>query len=176
MESKNKLLGHPIHQMLIVLPLGTLIFAAVLDVLHIVTRRSAFAVAAFYNLAAGIVTGLVSAIFGFLDWSAIPEGTRAKRIGFMHGAGNVIVVLLSSVSWLIRSRDKSRPPEIAQALSLIAVSLGGVTAWLGGELVDRLGVGVDRGANLNAPNSLSGRPADTTHYVSEAESVLNQQR
>jgi len=31
--------------------------------------------------------------------------------------------------------------------------------WLGGELVDRLGVGVDRGANLNAPSSLSGRPA-----------------
>ncbi|MCC7446315.1 MAG: DUF2231 domain-containing protein [Anaerolineae bacterium] len=175
MESKNKFLGHPIHQMLIVLPLGTLIFAAVLDVLHLITRRSAFAAAAFYNLAAGIVTGLVSAIFGFLDWSALPEGTRAKRIGFMHGAGNALVMVLSTISWLLRSRDKTRPPEVAQMLSLIAVSLGGVTAWLGGELVDRLGVGVDRGANLNAPNSLSGRPADAMHYVAEAESVLHRQ-
>ncbi|MGH9853612.1 MAG: DUF2231 domain-containing protein, partial [Blastocatellia bacterium] len=34
-----------------------------------------------------------------------------------------------------------------------------ITSWLGGELVDRLGVGVDTGAHLNAPNSLSGRPA-----------------
>jgi hypothetical protein len=31
-----------------------------------------------------------------------------------------------------------------------------VTGWLGGELVDRLGVGVDEGANLNATNSLAG--------------------
>jgi hypothetical protein len=34
-----------------------------------------------------------------------------------------------------------------------------ITGWLGGELVERLGVGVDEGANLNAPNSLTGRPA-----------------
>jgi hypothetical protein len=33
------------------------------------------------------------------------------------------------------------------------------TAWLGGELVDRLGVGVDDGAHLDASNSLSHRPA-----------------
>jgi hypothetical protein len=34
-----------------------------------------------------------------------------------------------------------------------------VTGWLGGELVDRMGVGVDRGAHLNSPSSLSDRPA-----------------
>jgi hypothetical protein len=39
------------------------------------------------------------------------------------------------------------------------VSLAGVTGWLGGELVERLGVGVDAGANLDAPSSLSGKPA-----------------
>ncbi len=37
--------------------------------------------------------------------------------------------------------------------------LGAVTGWLGGELVDRLGVGVDDGAHLNSPSSLTGRPA-----------------
>jgi hypothetical protein len=37
--------------------------------------------------------------------------------------------------------------------------LGAVAGWLGGELVDRLGVGVDDGAHLDAPSSLSGRPA-----------------
>jgi hypothetical protein len=34
-----------------------------------------------------------------------------------------------------------------------------VTAWLGGELVERLAIGVDEGANVDAPNSLSGKPA-----------------
>jgi hypothetical protein len=43
-------------------------------------------------------------------------------------------------------------------LSLAAVGLSLVTAWLGGELVDRLGVGVDDGANLDAPSSLTNEP------------------
>lgn len=47
----------------------------------------------------------------------------------------------------------------AFVLGFIAVALALVTGWLGGELVDRLGVGVDNGAHLNAPSSLSGRPA-----------------
>jgi hypothetical protein len=41
----------------------------------------------------------------------------------------------------------------------VALALGTVAAWLGGELVDRLGVGVDDGAHLDAPSSLSGRRA-----------------
>ena len=50
---------------------------------------------------------------------------------------------------------------------LLAFVLAGVTAWLGGELVDRLGVGVDDGANVNAPSSLRGhrraRPVEVPH-------------
>jgi hypothetical protein len=42
---------------------------------------------------------------------------------------------------------------------VVALALGSVAGWLGGELVDRLGVGVDDGAHLDAPSSLSGRPA-----------------
>jgi len=44
---------------------------------------------------------------------------------------------------------------------MLALGLGAVAGWLGGELVDRLAVGVDDGANLDAPSSLSGRPART---------------
>jgi hypothetical protein len=35
-----------------------------------------------------------------------------------------------------------------------------LTGWLGGELVYRLRVGVDKGAHLDAPSSLSGEPAE----------------
>ncbi|HEY1186783.1 MAG TPA: hypothetical protein VGE74_03955, partial [Gemmata sp.] len=48
---------------------------------------------------------------------------------------------------------------IALLLSLLGLLLGGVTSWLGGELIERLGISVDPGAHPNAPNSLSGRPA-----------------
>ena len=44
-------------------------------------------------------------------------------------------------------------------LSLLGAGLAMATAWLGGELVDRLGVGVDDGAHLDAPNSLTEQPA-----------------
>jgi uncharacterized membrane protein len=42
-------------------------------------------------------------------------------------------------------------------LSFMGAGLALLTGWLGGELVDRLGVGVDDGAHPNAPSSLSHR-------------------
>jgi uncharacterized membrane protein len=110
--------------------------------------------------AAGILSGLLAAIFGTIDWLAIPSGTRAKAIGLYHGVGNVVVVALFAISWWMRSGTAGLfPTSLAFSIAVAALMLGAVTGWLGGELVDRLGVGVDDGAHLNAPNSLSGRPA-----------------
>jgi uncharacterized membrane protein len=110
-------------------------------------------------IVAGIIGGLAAAIFGLIDYLAIPRGTRARAIGFWHGLGNAVVMLLFIGSWWLR-RDLPREPELmAIIFSLLGVSLAMVTGWLGGELVDRLGVGVDHGAHLNSPNSLSGHPA-----------------
>ena len=159
MESKAKLLGHPIHPMLIVFPLGLLATAVVFDIVGLSKGDSSWFGISFWMIAAGIIGGLLAAVFGLIDWWAIPSGTRAKAIGLWHGVGNVVVVLLFIVSWLIRRPDPANPGSTAFALSFIAVVLTLVTAWLGGELVDRLGVGVDRGAHLDAPSSLSGRPA-----------------
>ena len=160
MESKAKFLGHPIHPMLIVFPLGLFMSAILFDIIYLVTGDQVFAAVAFYNIAGGIIGGVVAAIFGFWDYFAIPKGTRAKRIGTFHGFGNLAVVLLFSMSWLFRlTSPEYEPPLIAMAFSFLAGTLGLGTAWLGGELVDRLGVGVDPGANLNAPSSLTQEPA-----------------
>ena len=59
----------------------------------------------------------------------------------------------------------SRDQPAAIALELIALGLGSVTGWLGGELVDRLGVGVDDGAHLNAPNSITNRASSEASVV-----------
>ena len=56
---------------------------------------------AFYPIGAGIVGGLLAAVFGAIDFLAIPHGTRAQRIGAIHGVGNVIVVALFAISWLL---------------------------------------------------------------------------
>ncbi len=153
-----KLLGHPIHQMLIVLPLGMLSGAVVFDILAMATASAQMATVAFYVMAAGIISGLLAAPFGFLDWLGIPAGTRAKSVGAVHGLGNVAVVLLFAVSWFLRQPDPTLPGAVAMTLSFAGFILALVTGWLGGELVDRLGVGVDEGANVNAPSSLTTPP------------------
>lgn len=158
MESRAKLLGHPAHQLLIVFPLGLLGTATLFDVIYWFNESRGLAVASYYMHLAGIVGGLVAAPFGTIDWLAIPSGTRAKRVGLIHGLGNVLVLTLYVVSALLRWDEIETPPVLARVISVVGFALAGVTGWLGGELVDRLGVGVDHGAHLNAPSSLSGRP------------------
>jgi uncharacterized membrane protein len=159
MESKAKILGHPIHPILIVFPLGLLATSVIFDLVALVSHAPRWAEFATYLAAAGVVGGLLAAVPGTIDWLAIPRGTRAKRIGLIHGVGNVVVVALFLVNWLLRRDTPAEPPTGSVAAGLIGLGLALVTGWLGGELVDRLGVGVDDGAHLDAPSSLSGRSA-----------------
>ena len=69
----------------------------------------------------------------------------------------MVVVLLFAVSWLMRGDAPAAPQMAALALSFAAGGLALFTGWLGGELVDRLGVGVDDGAHVDAPSSLARR-------------------
>ncbi len=163
MESKVKLAGHPVHPMLIVFPLGLLSTAVIFDILYVVTGNEEFATFAFWAIAAGIVGGLAAAIFGAIDWLGLPKGTRARSIGLLHGGGNVVIVMLFLISWLMRLGDPAYLPNVMpMILGLIGAGLALVTAWLGGELVYRLRVAVDEGANLDAPSSLTGPPAGLT--------------
>lgn len=160
MNSRAKLLGHPIHQMLNDLPLGLFISSLVFDVIYRVTYDPIFDTVAFYNIAAGLITGVAAAVFGYIDFKAIPMRTRARRIGTFHGFGNVVVLLFFSLSWLLRvTFEGEGAPVVAILASAIGVTVLMVTGWLGGELITRLGVGIEPGANLNAPSSLSNRPA-----------------
>ncbi len=165
MEGSAKVAGHPIHQQLVVFPLGLLATAVVFDVLRLITDNDDFAIASYYMIAAGILSGLLAAVFGAIDYLAIPAGTRAKRVGAMHGLGNVVVVVLFAASWLLRGGEPEYAPTmLAFLIALVAAVIATVTGWLGGELVDRLGVGVSPDAGLDTPASFDtgiklGRPA-----------------
>ena len=163
MESRVKLFGHPVHPMLIVFPLGLLATAVIFDILYLSSGNRLLPTASYYMIAAGILGGLLAAIFGFIDWLALPNGSRAKNIGLWHGLGNVVIVGLFAVSWLLRGNNVDFVPDsLALILSFAGAALALVTAWIGGELVYRLGVGVDPGANVNAPNSITAEPATRT--------------
>jgi uncharacterized membrane protein len=154
MESRAKLFGHPVHQMLIVFPLGLLATGIVFDIIYLAGGRLGFAGVAYWLILSGIIGGLLAAPFGLIDWAAIPSGTRAKRIGAMHGLGNVVVLVLFIASELLRSAAPTDAPVIAYVCSFVGAALALVTAWLGGELVDRLGIGVYADAGVDAPSSL----------------------
>jgi uncharacterized membrane protein len=160
-----KLLGHHIHPMLIVFPLGLLAVSLFFDLVFLATGEIRFTEIAYWNILAGILGGLLAAVFGFWDWLTISSGTRAKRIGAWHGITNVVVVTLFAISWLMRSSEPMHVPgTIAQALSFVAVALAIVGGWLGGELVERLGIGVAPGAGPNAPSSLQREPLSEARH------------
>src|SRR5512133_3897167 len=102
MRAKARLLGHPIHPMLVVFPLGLLTVAAIFDCIYITTHNGHWADLSYWMSASEIMGGLIAAVFGLIDWLGIPERTRAKYIGLIHGPSNFVVVILFIVSWFMR--------------------------------------------------------------------------
>lgn len=159
MDGKAKILGHAIHPILIVFPLGLLGTAVVFDIIHMIWGNPVFAVAAYWMLVAGLLGGLFAAPFGLIDWIAIPSDTRAKSVGLTHAIVNVVALLLFAVSWFMRNGAPEHPAMTASIFSIAGLVFALVGGWLGGELVERLGVGVHVGANPNAPSSLKSSSA-----------------
>lgn len=155
-----RVLGHPIHPILIVFPLGLFSTAVIFDVLFLLNAGAVFATVAYYMILAGVISGVVAELFGLIDWLPMAPNTRAKFIGAWHGVGNFVVVLMFAASaWLRAATPAFTPDTAALALSFGGAVLLMVTGWMGGELVYRMGVAVDEGANKNSPSSLTHKSA-----------------
>ena len=156
MEARAKLLGHPIHQMLIPIPLGLFTVAVLIDIASLFADVGVLIQVSFWNIAIGLIGAVIAAVFGALDWTRIPSGTRAKSVGTLHGVGNLVVAGLFAVVVILRANEPAQAlTSVALALEIAAFILLGVTGWLGGELVDRLGIGVSPHAHPDAPSSLT---------------------
>ena len=131
---------HPIHPMLVVLPLGLWIAALAFDIVHAVTHVPIWRTLAFWNIAAGIIGALLAAVPGFVDYLDL-QG-RARRLATFHMVLNLAAVAIFAVNWYVRTRvaaDSWWP----LALSVIGVVGVMVSGWLGGELVYAERVGVE---------------------------------
>jgi uncharacterized membrane protein len=149
--------------MLVVFPLGLLATSLVWDVVYLATGNVMWAQTSFWTIVAGLGGALIAAVPGFVDWLGIPRGTRAWRVGAWHLVLNLIVVVLFVVSAGLRLANTLGSYTAPDMLDMIpgwaALVLAMVSGWLGGELVERLGVGVYDDANLNASSSLRRRPS-----------------
>jgi uncharacterized membrane protein len=138
MQAKARILGHPIHQILIVFPLGLLATSFFFDLAWLVFKREELAVVAQWLIFAGVIGGLLASLFGLIDWLAIPRNTRAWRVGAWHGGGHTLVAVVFGVSWMMRRDLPGQPEPLAIALSALGVLLTILTGWLGSELSDRM--------------------------------------
>ncbi len=150
-------IGHPIHAVLTDVPIGAWTAGVLLDLMDTLSVNRGFRRAADFAHTVGLVGALSSAIFGIADWSYTMD--RPKRVGFVHGATNVLITGIFSSSLLARSKGK-RTTGIT--LSTIGWSLLLFSGWLGGELVYRYGIGVDHTAFQEGPG-------DWVDVLSDAE-------
>jgi uncharacterized membrane protein len=155
MEARAKLLGHAVHPMLIVFPLGLLTLTPIFDIVHMVTGQPLWAQIAFWMTICGLAGGLAAAVFGLIDWLfAVPNKTRAHRVGLAHLLVNLLAIAAFAVALAFRfERHVLTPGYAPLALDLIGLSVLFVGGWLGGELVQQHGMGVNPEAHVNAPSS-----------------------
>src|SRR5690348_8784632 len=99
---------HPIHPMLVVLPLGLWVAALVFDIIYAITGRPSMRTAAFWNVGAGVIGALLAAIPGFVDWLTLTG--RAARIATYHMLLNLGAVAPSAGTCSCAPRLPAAPP------------------------------------------------------------------
>lgn len=144
-------IGHPVHPLLVTLPIGAFSWAAVLDLVGGDPKTSR------RLLGLGILSVLPTAATGLSDWSDTTGAER--RVGFLHAATNTAALGLMVASWAAR-----RTPGQGRGLTLAGLGLVGVSGWLGGHLSYAMGVGVDTTA-------FSPPPTGWTDAAAEADLV-----
>ena len=134
--------GHPLHPLLIPFPIAFLVAALLTDIAYVQSNDALWAYASFWLIGAGIVTALIAALAGFIDFFGERRIRQLKRAWY-HMIGNLLAVILSIVNFIVHSRDGAAAVvPLGISLSAIVVLLLLFNGWMGGELVFRHGVGV----------------------------------
>jgi uncharacterized membrane protein len=170
MKSRVQLAGHAVHPILVVFPLGLFVTGFIFDVVHQFTDNGTFSQVGFWCITVGLIGSALAALTGLADWTKIPTATRARSVGLRHGILNAVVALAFLISWILRVNEPGHAANAALVvLELLAVAIATVAAWLGGELVERLAIGVDADAHPNASSSLAGRSTASTMRTRAAD-------
>ena len=137
MRTPASIAGHPIHPMLVPLPIGMWVLSLACDIIAaFVADPTNWKIVALYAMIGGIIGALLAAVFGLVDLLSLPAGIRPTALAHM-GINLTVVVLFVIDAWL---RVSGSDPVW---LSVVAILLLLVSGWLGGKMVYRLGVAVD---------------------------------
>ena len=135
--STAHVLGHPLHPILITIPIGFFLATFLFDLVFWQTGNQAFVTGGLWLLGAGLVGAALAALTGLIDFLG-DQRIRALRAAWQHAIGNVILVLVQLFSFYQRYRyGASAVVPLGLGLSVVAVIIMAFTGWLGGELVFR---------------------------------------
>jgi uncharacterized membrane protein len=147
MYSKAKIAGHPIHPMLVAFPIAFYVASCAAYIIYSAGSDPFWFQVGYIANAAGVITALLAAVPGFIDWAfGIPGGTAAKSTGFIHMALNVIVVVLFAVCGWLNANQYGVPaphPRGILVLPIVGVVLTIISGFLGWKLIATHHVGVD---------------------------------
>ena len=144
MKTPASISRHPIHPMLITIPVGLWIFSFVCDVVVYFSEGSEtgvlWFVMGYWTMAGGLVGALLAAIPGVIDLLSLKD-TRIRTLATTHMSINLAVVALYAYNLWVRTTE---PPDVLMGfgLSALAIVLLGFSGWIGGEMVHVHGVGV----------------------------------
>ncbi len=135
-------LGHPLHPVLVDVPIGAWTAAVFLDAAAIVSGRKKLRSAADACIALGLVGAVGSAITGWTDWSRV--GGRGRQIGVVHAVLNISATALFAAALTLR---RARHRKTGGAATLLGYGLALAGAYLGGDLVFDKTFGVNHAAD-----------------------------
>ncbi|HKG57439.1 MAG TPA: DUF2231 domain-containing protein [Candidatus Limnocylindrales bacterium] len=134
--------GHPLHPMVVPLPIGAFTFALCADLAYAATRDPFWAKASKVLIGTGIATGAVAGVLGATDFTA-RERVRSHQEAWLHGVGNAAALGLAAASLALRQKDEAKSiVPFGLMLSIATGTILTVTGWLGGELSYRHRIGV----------------------------------
>jgi uncharacterized membrane protein len=141
-RSTAQIAQHPLHPMLVPVPIVCFIGALLTDIMYYRTAEMMWADFSAWLLVVGVIIGVLAAIAGLIDLLS-SRAIRSLTPAWPHAIGNVVVLALAFFNALIHSRDAwTSVVPTGLILSIITVLVLTVTGWLGWAMVYRHGVGV----------------------------------
>ena len=140
LRAKAAISGHPIHPMLVPIPIALFVAALATDIAYVVDGSDGWASASRWLLGGGLAGAALAAVAGFIDFAASAR-IRELRDAWLHLFANLTVVVIEAVNLILRLPDPDIAASTGLALSAVAALLLLFSGWKGGELVFRHGVG-----------------------------------
>ena len=141
-QSTARIAGHPIHPMLVPFPIAFLVGALLTDIAYLKTGWAMWAYASSWLIGAGIVSALLAALFGFIDFFG-ERRIRRLQVARYHMAANLLAVILSIANFIVHMRDGAMAViPLGISLSAAVVLLLLFSGWMGGHMVYRHGLAV----------------------------------